>query len=291
MAEAPAFGPLFVGGFAFVLGLLVGSFLNVVIHRVPREESLVWPGSHCPHCDAAVRPFDNVPLLSYLILGGRCRDCRGPIHWRYPALELLTGLLFAAIALRHGVGWMTPVWLGFATALVAAAAIDFEHHIIPDGISLGGLAVGLVLVPAAGILEGAAPLLALRQAALGAALGGGLLWGVGFVHARLSVAFGRTFAHWPGEGEAVPKPASLDYWTWFPGLGFGDVKLLAMVGAFLGPAGVLQCILLAALAGLLLGLVWMAVRRRMDAPFGFAPAIAVGALATVLLPGLRLPLL
>ena len=270
-----------------MLGLLVGSFLNVVVYRLPREESLVWPGSRCPHCGHDVRPWDNVPVLSWLLLRGRCRDCQGAIAWRYPLFEALTGALFAAIAWRHGLAFVTPVYLGFAGALLAAAAIDFEHHIIPDGISLGGLAIGLAAMPGARMLAGVPAAAALSDATLGALLGGGLLWSVGFAHARLSAACGRTFPHWPGEGEALPRPASLDYWTWFPGLGFGDVKLLAMVGAILGPVGVIACILLSAAAGLVLGLGWMAVTRRLDAPFGFAPAIAVGALLVVLFPDVQ----
>ena len=269
---------------SFVLGLMVGSFLNVVIHRVPRGESLVWPGSHCPACGAPVAPYDNLPLLSWLLLRGRCRSCHAPISSRYPAFELLTGLVFAAIAWRHGLAPMTPVWMALAAALIAAAAIDFDHHIIPDGISVGGLLAGLAVVPAVRVAEGVALGPALGTSLLGALLGGGLLWTVGFAHARLSVALGRSFEHWPGEGEALPRPTTLDYWVWFPGLGFGDVKLLAMIGVFVGPLGVAQVILAAALAGLALGLGWMAVNRRVGAPFGFAPAIAAGTLLVLLFP-------
>ena len=138
------------------------------------------------------------------------------------------------------------------------------------------------------MLEGASFLAALGESALGALLGGGALWAVGFAHARLSVALGRRFEHWPGDGEALPTPASLDYWVWFPGLGFGDVKLLAMIGAFVGPLGVVQTILAAAVSGLALGLGWVAVHRRFDVPFGFGPALAFGALLTALFPGLGL---
>ncbi len=271
---------------SFVLGLTVGSFLNVVIHRVPRGESLVRPGSHCPRCSAAVAPYDNLPLLSWLLLRGRCRSCHAPISARYPVFELLTGLVFAAVAWRYGLAPMTPVWMALAAALIAAAAIDFDHHIIPDGISLGGLVAGLALVPAVHVGQGAALGPALTHSFLGALLGGGLLWSVGFVHARLMVALGRSFEHWPGEGEALPRPTSLDYWTWFPGLGFGDVKLLAMIGAFVGPLGVAQVVLAAAVAGLVLGLGWIAVTRRLGAPFGFGPAIAAGALFVILFPHL-----
>jgi leader peptidase (prepilin peptidase) / N-methyltransferase len=272
-------------GFAAALGLVVGSFLNVVIHRVPRGESVVRPGSRCPQCETPIAGYDNVPVLSYLLLRGRCRHCGASISWRYPAFELATGALFAAIAWRHGPTLEALLWMGFCAALLAAAAIDFEHQIIPDEISLGGLAAGLVVLPGVAWLAGGSPLAALGEALLGAVLGGGSLWAVGFAHARISTALGRTFEHWPGEGEAAPRPGSLDYWTWFPGLGFGDVKLLAMIGAWVGVVGVVQTILAAALAGLVLGLGWLVARRRFDAPFGFAPAIAFGALLVVLFPG------
>lgn len=272
-------------GFACALGLAVGSFLNVVIHRVPRGESVVRPGSRCPRCETPIAGYDNVPVLSYLWLRGRCRHCGSRISWRYPAFELATGALFAAIAWRYGPTLEALLFMGFGAALVAAAAIDFEHQIIPDEISLGGLAAGLLLLPGLAWVAGGSPLSALGEALLGALLGGGSLWAVGFAHARISAALGRSFEHWPGEGEALPRPGSLDYWTWFPGLGFGDVKLLAMIGAWLGVVGVVQTILAAALAGLALGLGWVVVRRRFDAPFGFAPAIALGALLVMLFPG------
>jgi leader peptidase (prepilin peptidase)/N-methyltransferase len=274
-----------LAGAAMLLGLAIGSFLNVVIHRLPREESIVFPGSHCPACAAPLQWFDNVPLLSYLWLRGRCRSCRSAISPRYPAIELLAGALFAAVVLRHGVDAMTPVWWAFAAALLAAAAIDFDHRIIPDEISLGGLVVALLLVPAARAATGGDYVPALGSSALGAALGGGLFWLVGFVHARISAALGREFEHWPGEGQSLPTPRSLDYWIWFPGIGFGDVKLLAMIGAVLGPFGVLQTILAASLAGLALGLVWAAVTRSFQTPFGFGPAIAAGALLVMLVSG------
>ena len=277
-------GGALLGGFAFAFGLVIGSFLNVVVYRLPRGESLAWPGSRCPRCETPIAFYDNVPVLSWLALRGRCRHCRAPIAWRYPALELLTGALFLGLALRYGFSLETLLWMAFAAALVAAAAIDFEHQIIPDEISLGGLAAGLVAVPGLAALSGGSFVAALGQSALGALLGGGALWSVGFAHARLSVALGRRFEHWPGDGEALPRPGSLDYWVWFPGLGFGDVKLLAMIGAFVGPLGLVQTILAASVAGLALGLGWLAVQRRFDAPFGFGPALALGALLTVLFP-------
>lgn len=282
--------PLQFVALAGALGLVVGSFLNVVIHRLPRGESVVRPGSRCPACQRPIRPLENVPILSFLWLRGRCRGCGVRIPIRYPAVEAATGLVFAGVVWTQGLDPLTPVWLCFAGLLVAAAGIDFDHHWIPDGLSLGGLALGLAAMPAAQALAGAHYLSALERSALGAFMGGGILWIVGFAHARVSTALGRRFDHWPGEGEALPKPSSLDYWVWFPGLGFGDVKLLAMIGAFVGPVGVLETIFLAALVGLVLGLGWALVRRGFGQPFGFAPAIAVAALLIVATPIRLLPL-
>jgi len=270
----------------FVLGLVIGSFLNVVVHRMPRGESVVRPRSRCPGCGALITARDNVPLLSWLWLRGRCRGCGMAISPRYPAVELATGVVFAAVVARYGLHPTLPLWLALAGLLLASALIDFEHQIIPDELSLGGLALGLVGMPVARALGGAPFAGAVADAALGALLGGGVLWIVGFLHARLCALTGRTFEHWPGEGEALPRPPSLDYWTWFPGLGFGDVKLLAAIGAFVGPLGVLHVVWVSAALGLVLGLAFMALRRQAGAPFGFAPAIAGGTLARVLFPQL-----
>ncbi|MBW2268208.1 MAG: prepilin peptidase [Deltaproteobacteria bacterium] len=273
-----------LSGAAGVLGLVIGSFLNVVIHRVPRGESVVRPRSHCPVCGYQLSAWQNLPLLSFALLRGRCGGCSAPISWRYPAIELLTGLLFAAVAWRIGATPSLPLLLAFAAALVAAGAIDFDHRIIPDEISLGGLVVALFGMPLTAWLAGSVWLDALSSSAAGALLGGGLLWLVGFVHARICVALGREFEHWPGEGEELPRPGSLDYWTWFPGIGFGDVKLLAMIGAVLGPLGVLATILASSIAGVLVGLVSIAITRSTSTPFGFGPAIAAGALFVLLVP-------
>jgi leader peptidase (prepilin peptidase)/N-methyltransferase len=276
--------PAWRSGLAFVIGLMIGSFLNVVIHRLPRGESIVFPPSHCPGCDAKIHPLDNLPLLSYAILRGRCRKCRMPISLRYPAVELVTGCAFALVAARFGPTWMSLLLMVFAAGLIAAAMIDFDTQIIPDEISLGGLVLGLVLVPLARYAGGAPLLQAATESLVGALLGGGCLWSVGFLHARVSAAFGRTFAHWPGEGEELPRPSEPDYWLWFPGLGLGDVKLLAMIGAFVGPVGVMLTILAASAFGLAMGLIWAAVNQSWRAPFGFGPAIAAGALLALFVP-------
>jgi prepilin signal peptidase PulO-like enzyme (type II secretory pathway) len=179
---------------------------------------------------------------------------------------------------------MTPLWWAFAALLVAGAVIDFDERWIPDSVPVGGLLVGLTLVPAARAVNGAFYLDALQGSLLGATLGGGLLWIVGFVHARISVALGRSFEHWPGQDEALPRPGELDYWIWFPGLGFGDVKLMAMVGSFLGPFGVVQVIVLAALLGLVLGGLLALRRGDSGTPFGFGPAIAAAAILAAVVP-------
>lgn len=273
---------------ALAFGLLVGSFLNVVIHRVPLGESVVAPPSHCPQCDMRIKPWDNVPVLSYVWLRGRCRGCGLGIPLRYPAVELATGLLFAAIAWRFGPTWWTTAYCLFAAALVCAAMIDHDHQIIPDSISLGGLAVALVLIPALHAYYGEAWWAAFQRSGLGALVGGGVLWLVAFLHARVSVAMGRSFEHWPGEGESLPRPGEADYWLWFPGMGLGDVKLLAMIGAVVGPAGVLDTILASSLVGLMLGGAQALARGALGRPFGFAPAIAVGTVAILFLPPLWL---
>jgi len=271
---------------ALVFGLLVGSFLNVVIHRVPLGLSIVHPPSRCPECESKIKPWDNVPVLSYLWLRGRCRNCATPISLRYPAVELATGILFAAVAWRFGATWWTPIHCLFVAALVSAAMIDFDHQIIPDSISLGGLGVAMLLVPAANASYGVPYVDSLIRSGLGAAVGAGLLWLVAFMHARLCVALGREFEHWPGEGEALPRPSEADYWLWFPGLGLGDVKLLGMIGAVVGVIGVLDTILASSVIGLFLGGVHALARNALGEPFGFAPSIALGAIASLFLPQL-----
>jgi leader peptidase (prepilin peptidase)/N-methyltransferase len=166
---------------AFVLGTVVGSFLNVCIHRMPRGLSLVSPPSHCPHCQYQIPWYLNIPLVTWLMLRGRCRNCGASIAARYFWVELLTGLLFLAVWIRHGPEspLTAVVYGGFVAVLIAASFIDFEHYIIPDELTLGGVAAGCVasfLVPA---LHGQSTVAAgLREAMLGAAVGAGLMYGV-----------------------------------------------------------------------------------------------------------------
>ena len=276
--------PLWLGGCGLAFGLLVGSFLNVVIYRLPMGQSIVFPASHCPTCDAPIRPWDNIPLVSYAILGAKCRGCGSRISIRYPAVELLTGVIFSLVALRFGFSLATLIFCAFSAALIVAGLVDIDHQIIPDEISIGGLALGLVVVPLWMNHAGETLVSAVYHSLVGALLGGGMLWIVGFLHARISAAMGREFEHWPGAGEAIPRPGEWDYWVWFPGMGFGDIKLLAMIGAFLGPVGVVSTVLLASILGLLLGLGWGLATRSWNSPFGFGPAIAGAAVISLLLP-------
>ncbi len=230
------------------LGLIIGSFLNVVIHRLPREESLVTPRSHCPACRAPIRPWDNIPVLSFLILRGRCRACGHPIAWRYPLVEGLTASLFLLAAVQFGFTLHTGTVLVFISALVAIAFIDLDHQIIPNAITLPGIPLGLL----AGLSVGDPPLL---ERVIGALAGAGFLY--------LVLLYG---------GAVYGQDA----------MGEGDLNLIALVGAFLGWKGVVVTILLGCLSGSVVGLALIGLRRlrrREHMPFG--PFLALGALVAL----------
>jgi leader peptidase (prepilin peptidase)/N-methyltransferase len=236
---------ILLGVYAAVLGLIVGSYLNVVIYRLPRGISTVLPRSRCPGCGAAIRAFDNVPVVSYLLLGGRCRACGARISWRYPLIEGATAALFLASFLRFGFSFEAPAAALFCALMLVLAMIDVDHMILPDALTWPAVAVGLLLqpfLPWARLWEG--PWGALAGAALGALLGAGILLAV-----------------WLG---------------WYlirheEGMGLGDVKMLAAIGAFLGWQGVLVSLFFAALSGALVGLALMAWGRlgaKAKLPFG-----------------------
>lgn len=239
------YGPFLLLG-AGLLGLIVGSFLNVLAHRLPRGESVVVPPSHCPVCGAKLRPADNVPVLSWLLLHGRCRVCRVPISMRYPALELTNGALWIFVCLRAR-DWAELLGGAFlCSACLVLLAIDAEFQILPDRITLTGLALGLLL---SFFAKTRTP----GSAFLGAALGAGGLLLVAFLYQRVA-------GH--------------------EGMGLGDVKMLGMIGAFLGPAGVVVTVLLSSVAGSLVGLLLIAAARgdrKTRLPFGVF--LALGAVA------------
>ena len=243
--------------FVFLAGLCIGSFLNVCIWRIPREESIVFPASHCPACNHRIAWYDNLPLLSWLVLNGKCRHCKAPISPRYFLVELLTGALFAAIWILHGWTLQTPFFLLFTAALIVATFIDFEHLILPDRITLGGMLAGPVLAfvfPALQHQETRVE--ALIQSALGLALGYGSLWLVATL------------------GRLVLKREAM---------GMGDLKLLGAIGACLGWQAVLFTIFVSSLTGTLTGLALIAAgRKELQSKIPYGPHIALAAVLWML---------
>jgi leader peptidase (prepilin peptidase) / N-methyltransferase len=234
---------------ALGLGLIIGSFANVVIYRLPRQESLVWPGSHCPHCQAPIRWYDNIPLLSFLLLRGRCRRCAKPISWRYPLVEALTGALFVHSVETFGISLRAAESVVLGALLLIVFFIDLDHYIIPNRITYPGIVIGLAFTAALAGWRAAA-----IAAATAAALGG------------LFILINVISASVLGE----------------EGMGMGDAKLAAMIGAFLGwPIGAVA-ILLGVFVGGAIGIGLLALRlrgRREQIPFG--PALAVGAIGAM----------
>jgi leader peptidase (prepilin peptidase)/N-methyltransferase len=226
------------------LGLCVGSFLNVCIHRLPLGQSVVSPGSRCPKCGYALGWADNIPVLSYVSLGGRCRKCRTPISMRYPIVEILTMGLFVAHYLVFDLDILLVPRLLFACAMLVLFAIDLEHHLLPNAITLPGIVVGLafsLLLPP-GIVD----------ALIGALIGGGVLWAIGEVYFRM---------------------------TGQEGMGGGDVKMLAMIGAFLGWKLVLVTLVFSSVAGSVIGVLVLATRRGgMKHALPYGTFLALGAL-------------
>ena len=246
-----------LSAFVFLAGLCIGSFLNVCIWRIPRDESIVWPGSHCPACNHKIAPWDNVPLLSWLILNGKCRHCQAPISPRYFIVELLTGALFAGLWFVHGWSLFTPVYGFFAGALILGTFVDFDHLILPDRVTLGGMVAGLVLSFAFPELQGRSERLpALIQSVGGLALGFGILWTVATV------------------GRLVLKREAM---------GFGDVKLLGAVGACLGWQAVLFAVFVSSLSGTLLGFALIALgKKELQSKIPYGPHIALAAVLWML---------
>lgn len=227
-----------------LLGLIVGSFLNVCIYRLPRRESLVWPASRCTSCERPLAWYENVPIVSWLVLGGRCRTCRAPISAAYPIVEAITSVVFVGAALVYGLSWLLVVRLVFASALVVLFVIDLRHRILPNAITLPGMAAGFMaswfLAP--GWLS----------SLIGIAAGGGIL---------LAIAEG----YYRVRGQE--------------GLGMGDVKMLAMIGAFLGWPLMVLTLVLASFAGSIVGVSLIASGRgSLQAALPFGTFLALGAL-------------
>jgi leader peptidase (prepilin peptidase)/N-methyltransferase len=270
---APGGLPLLVMAFAF--GACIGSFLNVCIYRLPADESVVRPGSRCPRCGTAISWYDNVPLVSWLLLGARCRTCRARIPARYPLVEAMAGALAVLALVRLGLTAHAAVAFAFTAALLLITFVDVDHRFIPDEVSLPGILVGLAVSFLPG---GTTPL----DSAIGAAVGGGVLWLVAWSYQRL---------------------AGIE------GMGLGDVKLLAMMGAFLGWQAIPTILIVASITGSIVGFGLIMARsrtrlgrvartfgpgalrpylqrvsRRTEIPFG--PFLALGALLALYHPTL-----
>ncbi len=234
--------------FLFLLGAAFGSFLNVCIHRIPKGESIVFPSSRCPSCGSRIAPYDNLPLVSYFILRGRCRHCGSRISIQYPVVEGISGLFLILLFLRFGWSLKVPVYFLFLSALLVIAFVDARKGIIPDSISIPLLVLGLLLSP---LTTG------LKEALFGALLGGGLL---------LSIAI--LYYHFTGK----------------EGMGGGDVKLLAMIGAFLGWRGVFYSLFIGSATGSIVGVILSILKGRSlrHQPVPFGPFLSLGAVVYLL---------
>lgn len=232
----------------FVLGCCLGSFFNVVIHRLPLEQSLVHPGSHCPHCHQPIAWYDNIPVVSFIMLMGKCRHCRGCIAVRYPAVEALTGGLFLLL-FRH-YGWEAQFFVEavFISLLIIITFIDLDTYTIPDVLSLPGLVVGF-------LFSFVSTRLSWSDSLLGILLGGGVLYLIAM-------------------GYQILRRQE--------GLGGGDIKLLGMIGAFVGWPGVVFTILVSSIVGTLVGLpIMWRTRKGMSTMLPFGPFLSLGAVVYI----------
>ncbi len=252
-----------------LFGLIVGSFLNVCIVRLPRGRSIVTPPSHCPRCKKGIKFYDNIPVISFLILRGKCRACGEPISWRYPAVELLNGLMYVWTVREFGLGGEMFLVMAFCSSLIVITFIDFDHQIIPDVITLPGMLVGLMLAPFVmsaladplpfhldGLLPHAGPYLkGVLNSFIGLLFGAAPLFTIGWLWGRLRN---------------------------IEAMGGGDVKLMGMAGSFLGWKGALLTIMLGALAGSVVGITLILLHRhKMDKVIPFGPFLAIGAVMTL----------
>lgn len=240
---------------AIVLGMIIGSFLNVCIYRIPREESVIAPPSACPYCSLPIKPRDNIPVISYIALLGRCRNCREKISLRYPTIEMLNGFLYWAILRQFDIGWHLPALFAFASAMLVITFIDLDVQIIPDAITLPGMLVGVA----------AAPFLPDPFASYAT---------VGFINSLIGLVAGygsflliAVLGSWMAKTEAM---------------GGGDLKLMGMVGAFMGWKAVLLTTFAGSITGSIIGIGLIALKgkdRKTLIPFG--PFLATGALISL----------
>jgi leader peptidase (prepilin peptidase) / N-methyltransferase len=235
---------IFALAFAALFGAIIGSFLNVCIHRLPRDTSIVWPASACPTCGRALSWFENIPIVSYAFLLGRCRSCRAPISMRYPIVEALTAAMFALAFWYYGPGPLLVSRLIFGCALIVLFAIDLEHHLLPNVITLTGIIVGF-------LLSFTTEQPGWRSSLIGIVAGGGVLFLIAEGYYRVRHE---------------------------EGLGMGDVKMLAMMGAFLGWPLAILSLMIASVAGTIVGLALIVTGRgTMKYALPFGTFLAIGA--------------
>jgi leader peptidase (prepilin peptidase)/N-methyltransferase len=227
-----------------IFGAMIGSFLNVCIYRLPKEESIIWPGSHCPHCKNPIKFYDNIPLVSYFLLGGKCRYCKGSIPLQYPLVEGITALSSLFLFMKFGPSLNFIYYFSFVAALIVITVIDLHYQIIPDVISLPGIGIGL--------------------------LGSLVISPINFWPSLIGIISG---------GGSLFLVATVYQWLFKrEGMGGGDVKLLAMIGAFLGWKAVILTILLSSLIGSVVGIMIMVLKGKdfkYAIPFG--PFLSLGA--------------
>jgi len=239
---------LFMELFVAVLGAALGSFLNVLIYRLPEEKSIIFPASNCPHCGKPIRFYDNIPVISFILLKGRCRACRGKISFRYPLVELITAVLSLLLFWKFGLTFKYLFSFIFVCALIVITFIDLDYQIIPDVITLPGIPIFFL---AALIVMG----LRFQDAFLGFLIGGGCLYVIAFVY------------------ELVTKRE---------GMGGGDIKLLAMMGAFLGWQSLLFILLVSSLLGAVVGIAVMMIKGQdMKYAVPFGPFLSLAAVAYI----------
>ena len=241
----------------FAFGAVIGSFLNVCIYRIPRNQSIIWPASRCTSCSNPINFYDNIPIFSYFFLRGRCRSCKAKISGRYPLVEALNAFLYLLVFWRYGLGWSTAIYFALCSALIVITFIDYDFQIIPDRITLPGIPIGLVagsfILPDPFLR---ATSLGLIASVIGAAGGFSFFYGVAYLSLMI-----------------LKKE----------GMGGGDIKLMAMVGAFMGWKTVLLTTFLGSLLGAVIGVGLMVFRgREKGSLIPFGPFLAMGTLISLI---------
>ncbi|RUM88206.1 MAG: prepilin peptidase [Thermovibrio sp.] len=233
---------------SFIFGLLVGSFLNVCIHRIPKGESVVWPPSRCPKCGERIKPYDNIPILSYIILRGRCRNCGEKISLKYPIVELITGILTLGVFCKFGLSFDSIYYTLLVYYLIVVSFIDLETMEVPVRLSYFALLSGILLSPFSSTQT-------FKEAVFGASFGAGIIL---FIIETYYVFTGKE------------------------GMGYGDANITAVVGAFLGWKMVLVTLFLASFVGALVGIALISLRKKSkELPIPFGPFLSVGALISL----------